>query len=261
MHARRLIERLSRGRTFWRRLPAPFSAARVLVTPDAALAVLKPGNAWVDQELLTVATSHVHPGDVVWDIGANLGIFSVASALRAGTAGSVLALEPDIFLAGLVRKTAAALPAGCAGVAVLPAAVSGAAGLANFQIAERGRASNSLEQFGGRSQAGGVREKVPVPIVTLDGLLAISAPPKFIKIDVEGAEGEILLGATEILTKVRPAIYIEVGEQNCQAVTRQLLDARYELFSPDTPVATQQPLPRCLWNTLALPARDGRRPV
>jgi FkbM family methyltransferase len=41
-------------------------------------------------------------GDVVWDVGANVGMFTFACAFRAGSSGHVVAIEPDAFLVDLL---------------------------------------------------------------------------------------------------------------------------------------------------------------
>lgn len=93
---RKLIERLSREKFFIRKLPSEFSNTPIFVSPDAQLKYLKPGIEGFEQELLNVALEHVKEGDVVWDIGANIGVFSFASASIAGSKGHTLAVEPDI---------------------------------------------------------------------------------------------------------------------------------------------------------------------
>jgi FkbM family methyltransferase len=250
---RRSVERFSRGKTFWRKLPRPFSQAHILVTPDAALSLMKPGSAWADAELLLVVSQYVNAGDVVWDIGANVGILAAASAVRSGAKGAVLCIEPDIFLAGMLRRTAAKLSSDCAKVNVLPVAISATSGVATFYIAERGRASNALAEAGGRSQMGGVRESILVPTTSLDSLLDISRP-QFIKIDVEGAEEIVLSGASKVLNEVRPIIHIEVGKAHTAEVTDRFHAASYRLFDPKMPVREQKPLSQCIHNTLAMPA-------
>jgi len=252
---RTCLERLSRRMAFWRRLPEPFSFVRVLVTPDASLSHFRPGANWCDPELIAVVSRFVKPGDVVWDVGANVGVFGAAAAARSGPAGRVLCVEPDLALVRLIRKTSGRLPAACAKLETLAAAVADAAGIAEFHIAERGRASNGLAKFGDRSQTGGVRERQLVPVVSLDDLLKVSAAPALLKIDVEGAEAVIFDGARRVLDEARPIIYVEVGEQNAEKVTRQLHAASYDLFDPKKPLDGQAQLPACIWNTLAIPRK------
>lgn len=224
------------------------------MTPDSALSHLKPGSRWCEPELIAVADKFLKPGDVVWDVGANVAIFGTASAIRCGAQGMVLCIEPDHVLANLIRKTASKLPPACATIEVLGAAVAEEAGVAEFLIAERGRASNALAKYNGRSGMGGVRHRQFVPVVTLDNLLNCIRTPTFLKIDVEGAEVGVFKGATKLLTTVRPAIYVEVGQVNSQVVAQQLHDVDYALYDPTLPIEGQKPLKECRWNTLALPS-------
>ena len=64
--------------------------------------------AWRGSTRLAAET--VRRGDTVWDIGANLGLFSFAAAVAAGPSGRVLAVEPDTALAGLLDCCAARPP-------------------------------------------------------------------------------------------------------------------------------------------------------
>ncbi len=100
-----------------------------------------------DPPLLRLAAEVVRRGDTVWDIGANLGLFSFAAAVAAGPAGRVLAVEPDTVLAGLLRRSAA-VNSGHAPVDVLPAAVSDGLSVARFHVARRNRSTNHLDCFG-----------------------------------------------------------------------------------------------------------------
>lgn len=210
---RSLLERLSRQRSFTRRLPASFDRLPIIVSPDSQLKYLKPGATSFDKNLLDAAAQLVQPGDNVWDIGANVGVFTVASAAMSRT-GQIVAVEADIWLANLIRATSR-LPANAGfDIAVLPIAAFSTAGVATFSIAARGRASNHLSNVPGNSQTGGVRETVDVATLPLDMLLAHYAPPDVVKIDVEGAEVEVLKGASRLLEKVRPVLYCEINEDN-----------------------------------------------
>ncbi len=264
MRLRTLAERLSRGRVLRRRLPASAGGATVFVSPDASLKFWRRDLRQADPLLFALAAEQVKPGAVVWDVGANVGLFALAAAFHAGLQGSVLAVEPDAWLAGLIGRSARALPPACAPVAVLAAAVAEAPGVAEFAIAARGRATSHLAAVAGSTQSGGARAVARVPVETLDGLLARFPAPSLVKIDVEGAEARCLAGAARLLAEVRPAIVCEVSAENSAAVAAILAAARYELFdaaeppAPQMPPNTRRPLAAPAWNTLALP-REGER--
>lgn len=205
---RRIAEVLARSRMVRRRLP---NGVAIYVTPDSQLGYLR---SRLDDRMLRIAWETVTPSSVVWDIGANCGVFAFGCA----GARSIVAVEPDPFLCHVVQRSMA-----LNGVAVglVAAAASSAVGLAEFSIAARGRASNHLTRVGGRSQAGGERARILVPTITLDGLLDVSAPPTLLKIDVEGAEVDVLRGARRVLSEARPAIHLEVDlstESDCRAI-------------------------------------------
>jgi FkbM family methyltransferase len=256
---RKLAERASRGRTFQRRLPATLGRRPVVVSPDAALRYLSPTGYAFESALLDVALEWVRPGDVVWDIGSNLGVFAIAAGHLAGAKGKVVAVEADTWLASVIRRTCRLPENRDLAVEVLPVAVSASAGVARFAIAERGRASNSLADVGGRSTIGGVRETQLVPTLPLDALIEVAGSPQVIKIDVEGAEVLALAGAGRVLKESRPVIYIEVGSENTAEVTRILQDAGYTLFDPQRPAAERVALDSCTFNTLAIPGERAPR--
>jgi hypothetical protein len=58
-----------------------------------------------DPFLYRMADSLIRTGDSVWDVGANVGLFSFCAGFAAGSGGSVLAIEPDLILCRLLRKS------------------------------------------------------------------------------------------------------------------------------------------------------------
>lgn len=250
---RALAERLSRNVVLRRRLPPELGSLRLFVTPGSMLAYWRRDLRRVDPTLLSVVREHIRPGDVVWDVGANVGLFGIAAAGLAGPSGRVLLVEADTWLVGLLRRSAAAARATGLHVDVLPAAASDAVGIAEFEIARRGRAANYLADAMGSTSTGGVREAQLVPTVSLDWLLERFPAPRFLKIDVEGAEDRVLRGATRLLAEARPVLLCEVTGRVRDAVTAILRQARYRLYDAEAEASARRPLESAAWNTLAYP--------
>lgn len=246
---RRPLELLSCNRIIKRHLPADFRAVPILVSPDASLGFWKPS---LNCDLLDFAREFVQEGMVVWDVGANVGMFTIAAAQRAGHSGKVVAVEADMWLANLLRKSAASQPASSARIQVLPVAVSDSMGIASFNIANRSRASNFLNVSTGSTQTGGIRETVSVITVTLDWLLEQGGTaPHVLKIDVEGAEIHVLRGAGRVLAEAQPVVLCEVFDRSSDAATEMLLNHGYTLFDFQSKPRTQTKY--ACFNTLAIP--------
>jgi FkbM family methyltransferase len=138
---------------------------------------------------------HLRAGMTVVDIGAHVGIYTLLAARAVGENGRVLSFEPSPdtfpFLRANVERTAWA-----GRVTLHPAAVSDQhGGSASFRLAsESGR--NSSLFFDPATPA---PERVEVPLVSLDGLLAPGTRVDLVKIDAEGAELAALRGMTRVL--------------------------------------------------------------
>jgi FkbM family methyltransferase len=230
---RNLVRSVSRGVVLKRHLPQEFGSAPLFVSPDSALAYWRRDLAKVDPFLLTMVRELVRPKMNVWDIGANVGLFSFAAA---SCGAQVVAVEADIWLANLMQRSAALnkLP-----VTVLPAAASDREGISCLHISEDGRASNSLS---GEGQA------QTVVAVTLDWMLQHFAPPQVVKIDVEGMEFAVLRGAAKVLD-LKPAIFCEVTDNHDQ-IGSLLRSAGYQCYAARESV--RQPLGRPSLDTLAI---------
>ena len=168
-------------------------------------------------------------GACVWDIGANSGLFSAAAAHHAGPEGHVLAIEADTDAVRLLYRTVQLQPADQCRIEVVPVAIARNPGFVHFAIAKRARAANAIDGYGS-TQTGGVKELRTLPAVALDDLLEHFPPPTVLKIDVEGAELEVLSGAWRVLTQYRPAIYCEVSAQRRDEVSALFQRYGYSLF-------------------------------
>ena len=214
------LEALARGRKVKRRLP---NGLTIYVSPDSQLKYL--GKRF-DTDLTDLAKEQVSSSSVVWDIGANCGVL----AFSCSAAKQIVAVEADPFLCNLLQESMAinGVP-----LVVVSAAASSGNGIAEFSIAQRGRASNHLSSVSGRSQTGGERARMLVPTITLDALLDAVLPPTLIKIDVEGSEVEVLMGAERVLNEARPMIYLETVAETHPACVRILTAADYDLIKYD----------------------------
>jgi FkbM family methyltransferase len=252
MRLRLVLEQATHRIVVRRRLPPPFAAARIYTSTEGGLRYLARRMTQVDPVLLRLAAEVVRPGATVWDIGANIGLFSFAAAVAAGPEGHVLAVEPDTDLVRLLRRSAAVNRDHRfhAAVEVLPAAVCNELSVARFHIATRNRATSHLDGFG-TAMAGGVRATELVPTVTLDWLAARFPAPDVIKIDVEKAEMTVLTGGSRVLDH-SPAIICEVAASNATLVW-ELLNARgYAVYDGDRPRRERVPAAAAPPNTLAI---------
>ena len=206
----------------------------------------------IDPALLACAEQFVRPGDVVWDVGANVGLFSAAAAVRAGANGRVIAFEPDVELVRLLRRSSENWDPSMAPMSALPVAVASESGVRAFNIAGRSRASNALAEYG-HSEMGGVAQRQLVPAFNLDRLLTQLPPPQLIKIDVEGAEIEVVAGQDQMLNHVRPVFICEVASRNSAAITAIFVSMSYRLYNGEKQFVAHQPVERASWSTVAIP--------
>lgn len=148
-----------------------------------------------EQPLSELVASTLRPGDVFWDVGAHFGWYTLLGSRAVGSAGKVYAFEPALNNLWYLRHHLAWNR--CTNVEVRPVALGG-------QDGER--------TFGGRGTGSGRLGKGTdrVPVRTLDGLVASGAcrAPTYLKIDVQGAEAEVLQGAAETLGRAPDAALV-----------------------------------------------------
>lgn len=186
--------------------------------------------------------SHCSPGSTVIDGGAHIGLFTVAMARAVGPAGMVLAFEPTPGTRAVLTRTIALNDLG-ATVSVRPEGLSAATDRMTLHVGPtEGSNTNSLVGIAvGESS-------VDVPTVALDDLLpTLASDVSCIKLDIEGAELDALLGAEVLLRKLRPALCIEVhprilrtGGRDPMQIRALLLDLGYGLFDGPGPCPAER---------------------
>jgi FkbM family methyltransferase len=147
----------------------------------------------------------LNPGDVVLDVGANLGFFSFYAAKKIGEKGKVYAFEPIPDVLQVLQNS---IPYnGSAKTSIVPCPY--AIGEKNAEVMFNFSPTN----FGGASvyaKAGSSSRDIAVQQVTIDSFANERNLQKvdFIKMDIEGMERNALRGATEILKKYKPRLAI-----------------------------------------------------
>jgi FkbM family methyltransferase len=172
---------------------------------------------------LQAFADEIRLGDVVFDVGAHVGLYTLLAARRTGPGGRVFsfeALPPNV--AGLERHCRLN---GADNVEVVHGAVSDRVGTVSFTAG-----SNTF--VGHVADEGQYR----VPAVRLDDFVLAQGhpPPRVLKMDIEGGEGAALLGARELLRRHRPVIFLATHGAAVHAECCALLrDLGYELRSVD----------------------------
>jgi FkbM family methyltransferase len=169
-------------------------------------------------------------GMVFYDIGANIGFFTLIAASIVGNEGKVFSFEPEPELVPRLKEHIGRN--GFSNVSVVQAGVWSATGRAAFvrsdplMSPERGTGNLSPAASGGNG--------VSVPSIALDDFVRGSPLPDLIKCDAEGAEVEVFQGAARLLAEHRPRIVCEVhSESNSQRLKDLLEGYGYKLHLLD----------------------------
>ena len=137
------------------------------------------------------------PGQAFFDVGANVGYYSILASRLVGPTGKIIAFEPVVRNLSYLQRHVELN--GAANVRVLPFAVSGEGGLLSFTTGPNS-AMGSIDASGSGD--------VLVSAVTLDEIATrLGILPDMLKIDVEGAEMDVFQGAANVLA-TRPKIFL-----------------------------------------------------
>jgi FkbM family methyltransferase len=150
----------------------------------------------------------IEPGFVVYDIGANVGFFTVLAARLTGPMGSVYSLEPAPHCAAAVAANAELN--GLANVTVLQRAAGRAAGRERLYVV----ADQSWSHLESRGRHPLTTDALEVEVAAIDDLVAGGElpPPDLVKLDVEGSEVDVLAGMRRTIAEHRPRVVCELHE-------------------------------------------------
>jgi FkbM family methyltransferase len=154
-------------------------------------------------------------GDTAFDVGAHLGYFSLTMATRVGGSGRVVAFEPDPVVAGQLQRNLGLQDHPLETVVVpLVAAVGARSGRVPF-------ACGADSSTGRLSGTGGVE----VEVTTLDEAVERFGEPRLVKVDVEGAELEVLRGGRRLLGRRSATFVVETHSEELERACVRLLES------------------------------------
>lgn len=151
----------------------------------------------------------IAPGHCVYDIGCHAGRHARPFLELTGPAGRVIGFEPIPAMAAQLRSLAAAHPT----FDIHETALSNRAGRTSFAFAEgTPEESGLIERQFNHPELAQVRQ-IEVAVNRLDDFAAAQGlpDPDYVKIDVEGAELDVLEGARGLLARARPILSVEYG--------------------------------------------------
>jgi FkbM family methyltransferase len=176
----------------------------------------------------------LRPGDVVLDIGAHIGYYTILFSELVGVHGKVIAFEPDPQNFDLLRENVARNV--CRNVTLHNVALSDKNGTVTLYLSSDNAGDHRIWR------PAEIRPTVAVPTVSLDRLWG-SAPPKIdaVKMDIQGAEGMALRGMKNLLHRQeRLTLFVEFwpmglkqAESSANDFLQGLIDLQCDLFVID----------------------------
>jgi FkbM family methyltransferase len=183
------------------------------------------GGSEYESRLADALRSAIEEGDTVWDIGANVGWYSLQFSRWAGRSGQVFAFEPDPQNAARLREAVA----GSTNVVVLPIGLSNSTRDAwLLRGVDRLGATSKIAPDESAHENALVRVKLDSGDAVLESGRA--SLPDLVKIDVEGHELQVLQGMEEVLDHQRVRdLFIEIhfallANQSASQVPRMIED-------------------------------------
>ncbi len=172
----------------------------------------------IEPEQTNALAAMLSPGQVFFDIGANIGYYTILASRRVGPHGRVFAFEPAIRnMVYLYRHTEINK---ARNVTFIPAACSDEISLLHFATGQNCATGHLIT----RPEA---RNSTPVPGLTVDSVVeCVGLSPHVMKIDVEGAELAVLKGARNTLLHAKPGLLLSTHSrslrEDCLAFLREL---------------------------------------
>jgi FkbM family methyltransferase len=159
-------------------------------------------------QLQKIIKQRVSSGDIVLDIGANIGFFSLFLSKTVGSKGKVYAFEPIPKTFDICKKNIEINKV--RNIFTFQFALSNKCDKVTFRVKGDNYSMASMVWFKNDHDV----EEIQIETKKLDQIKEISNKRiSFIKIDVEGAEGKVIQGGLNVISQNRPTIYLECSKK------------------------------------------------
>lgn len=168
-------------------------------------------HGFFDWRNIVVASTLCREGDVIVEVGANVGTETISFLDIVGQSGRVLALEPDPNLIERLLRNLS--NANTTTLKLLNLAAGDTPGRMAFHTTSNSTSSGTGHLVFGTEPPRG-SDLIDVEVVRLDDVLDDCARVDLIAIDVEGAEERCLRGTLNTIRRFRPFLIVEASEEN-----------------------------------------------
>ncbi|MHC3436681.1 FkbM family methyltransferase [Natrialbaceae archaeon A-gly3] len=196
-------------------------------TPAGSFRCYEPLNRHGDDAMLEELAAWCGPADVIYDVGANVGIYALALASDAPER-TVVAIEPAPPTVDRLRANVACNDLE-GRIDVHACGLGEECGEAPFFHSHNPELS-AFDRESATRWGATLEDTSTVPISRLDDLAADLDPPDVLKVDVEGAAPDVLRGGRATLEAHRPTLFLEIHEEGLtRDVPGQLRDVLEDL--------------------------------
>lgn len=165
-----------------------------------------------EMHLQKALSAHLEPGSVVYDVGAHIGVVSMFASELVSSTGAIFAFEADPENAKRIEVHVKRNK--LAQIRVFSCAVWSSVGQLSF---ERASAQSSRNQGSVAAASGRTKQDViGIEAISVDSFAQRHPPPTLIKIDVEGAEAEVLRGSEQTFSRWHPVVICEVHHRQAE---------------------------------------------
>ena len=174
------------------------------------------------------------PNTVAIDVGANIGALTIPMSEAVGDKGIVIACEPQHLVWQIL---------------VGNVALNSKRNIIPLNVAVGKKPGSiicpELLESDGKVNSGGLelgkhRDGRKVPMATVDSLVLKDQPVSLIKIDVEGMEPDVILGAMNTIELHRPVVYFEADRDNYKKSVMLLHQQGYRCYTHQPPMYREE---------------------